>query len=133
MDSVPDNKNLLKLKRKKIISWYNSNDASHARCNKLFWEKNNFKSQVENLIIVDPTAPLRNINDINRSVLLFKKPDLLVSVHNAQHNPYFSMLEKKENFMGCANLVLIIQDQGNKLKKFLKLILLFGYTQEKLF
>lgn len=103
LDSVPDNKNLLKLKRKKKLSLDTTpmmpvmQDAIN-----YFEKKNNFKSQVENLIIVDPTAPLRNINDINRSVLLFKKkkPDLLVSVHNAQHNPYFSMLEKKGKFYG---------------------------------
>ena len=101
LDSVPNNKNLLKLKRSKKLSLDTTpmmpvmQDAIN-----YFEKKNNFKSQVENLIIVDPTAPLRNINDINKSVLLFKKkkPDLLVSVHNAQHNPYFSMLEKKGKF-----------------------------------
>ena len=58
------------------------------------------KYHVENLIILDPTSPLRKISDINKSIKEFekKKSDLLVSVHHAQHNPYFSVLEKKKNF-----------------------------------
>ena len=56
---------------------------------------------VKNLIIFDPTSPLRTLKDINSSIKLFekKKPDLLVSAHKAQHNPYFSILEKKEDFI----------------------------------
>ena len=66
---------------------------------KLF--ENKFKIKIDKLVLFDPTAPLRNKNDINNSIKLFdeKKPDLLISAHDASHNPYFSMLEKKkENF-----------------------------------
>ena len=65
-----------------------------------FEKKNRYKYMVKNLIIFDPTSPLRTLKDINSSIKLFekKKPDLLVSAHKAQHNPYFSILEKKGRF-----------------------------------
>lgn len=101
LKSVPDNKKLTKLKRKKKLSLDRTpmmpvmQDAIN-----YFEKKNYYKFHVENLIVIDPTSPLRKLSDINKSFLLFRKtkPDLLVSVHKAQHNPYFSMLEKKGKF-----------------------------------
>ncbi len=101
LDLVPKNKNLIKLKRKKKLS----NDKTpmlpvmkDAISN--FEKKSNLNFLVKSLIIVDPTSPLRTSNDINKAISLFerKKPDLLVSVHKAQHNPYFSIIEKKGKF-----------------------------------
>jgi CMP-N-acetylneuraminic acid synthetase len=65
-----------------------------------FEKKTDLNFRVKSLIIVDPTSPLRTSNDINKAIKLFekKKPDLLVSVHKAQHNPYFSVVEKKGKF-----------------------------------
>tara|TARA_Y100000294_G_C8417916_1_gene281590 strand:- start:383 stop:730 length:348 start_codon:yes stop_codon:yes gene_type:complete len=46
------------------------------------------------------------MNDIQTAIKNFnkEKPDLLLSVHDAQHNPYFSMVEKKgKYFKLCKN------------------------------
>ena len=64
------------------------------------------KKKISKLVIFDPTSPLRSINDIRSAIKIFdkKKPDLLLSVHEAQHNPYFSMVEKrKKYFKLCKN------------------------------
>ena len=61
---------------------------------------------ISNLVIFDPTSPLRSEEDIKNAIKIFekKKPDLLLSAHEAQHNPYFSMVEKKEKyFQLCKN------------------------------
>ena len=101
LDSVPNNKRLIKLKRKKKLARDKTpmmpvmQDAVQQ-----FEKLSKFKYLVKNLVIIDPTSPLRNHSDVNRALALFKKkqPDLLVSAHQAQHNPYFSMLEKKGSF-----------------------------------
>ena len=46
------------------------------------------------------------MEDIQNAIKNFnkEKPDLLLSVHEAQHNPYFSMVEKKgKYFKLCKN------------------------------
>ena len=64
------------------------------------FEKNNGNYIVSEVVIFDPTSPLRKNKDINEAFKLFKrkKPDLLVSANHSSHNPYFSMLEKKGNY-----------------------------------
>ena len=81
-----------------------------------------FKYLVKYLLIIDPTSPLRNSSDIKKAIILFKKkkPDLLVSAHEAQHNPYFSILEKKENFSNYVNQIKMNLVQGNQLQRLLK-------------
>lgn len=101
LNLIQEDKKLIKLKRNKKLALDNTpmipvmQDAI-----KYFEKKNNFKYFIDFLIIVDPTSPLRKLRDINKAISLFKKkkPDLLVSVHKAQHNPYFSILEKKGKF-----------------------------------
>jgi CMP-N-acetylneuraminic acid synthetase len=58
------------------------------------------KKKISKLVIFDPTSPLRTMNDIKIALKNFdkKKPDLLLSVHESGHNPYFSMLEKKGKY-----------------------------------
>ena len=43
---------------------------------------------------------MRKIEDIKKAIKYFEKktPDLLCSVNEASHNPYFSMLEKNKKF-----------------------------------
>lgn len=101
LNLIQEDKKLIKLKRNKKLALDNTpmipvmQDAI-----KYFEKKNNFKYYIDFLIIVDPTSPLRKLKDIDKAIFLFKKkrPDLLVSVHEAQHNPYFSILEKKGKF-----------------------------------
>ena len=38
-----------------------------------YFEKNRYKYMVKNLIIFDPTSPLRTLKDINSSIKLFEK------------------------------------------------------------
>lgn len=101
LNNVPQNKKLTKLKRKKKLA-KDSTPMIPVMQDAIMKFENLFKSryQVKNLIIIDPTSPLRNETDINKAIKLFdkKKPDLLISAHQAQHNPYFSIIEKKGKF-----------------------------------
>jgi len=98
---VSNKKNLIKLKRSSSLAKNNTpmlpvlKDAIN-----YFEKKNNFKLKVSKVIIIDPTSPLRKIDDINKAIEVFKrkKLDLLVSVHRAEHNPYFSVLEKNGKY-----------------------------------
>ena len=58
------------------------------------------KKKVSFLVVLDPTSPFRLKKDIIKAIRIFKqkKLDLLVSVHEAEHNPYFSILEKYKNY-----------------------------------
>ncbi len=108
LNTVPNCEKLIKLKRKKKLSQDSTpmmpvmQDAI-----KNFEKFFKYKYQVKNLVIIDPTSPLRNSSDINKAIALFKKkkPDLLVSVHEAQHNPYFSIVEKKGKFYKLIKLL----------------------------
>jgi len=101
LDSVPNKKKLFKLKRQKSLAQDKTPMLPVMRDAINYFEKKiKNKFEVKNLIIIDPTSPLRSLNDINSSITLFenKKPDLLISVHKAKHNPYFSILEKRGKF-----------------------------------
>ena len=67
--------------------------------NTIKYVENILKKKISFLIILDPTSPLRIKKDIKDSIKFFKrkKLDLLVSANNAEHNPYFSILEKRKN------------------------------------
>ena len=58
-----------------------------------------FKKYYEICVDLDITSPLRNINDIKNALRKFKqeKASNLISVCEAKKNPYFNMIEKKEN------------------------------------
>lgn len=96
---VRKNKKLVKLKRSKNLSRNNTPMLPVIKNAINFFEKKESK-KISKLVIFDPTSPLRTLKDIQEAVKLFnkKKPDLLLSAHNAQHNPYFSMLEKKKKY-----------------------------------
>jgi CMP-N,N'-diacetyllegionaminic acid synthase len=101
LDAVPNNEKLIKLKRKKSLARDTTPMLPVMQDAIRYFEKvSNYNYLVKNLVIIDPTSPLRNISDLKKAIKLFekKKPDLLVSVHDAQHNPYFSIIEKKGKF-----------------------------------
>ena len=56
-----------------------------------------YSENVEALIVLDPTAPLRIINDVEEAFSLFTKGnyDAVISAHTAKKNPYFNMVMKK--------------------------------------
>lgn len=58
-----------------------------------------FKIQYDYIIDLDPTSPLRSVNDIISSFKKFisKKADLLITGCEAKKNPYFNMFEIKNS------------------------------------
>ncbi len=58
-----------------------------------------FKKKFEIIFDLDVTSPLRSINDIKKAYKKFinTKASLLFSVNQSKKNPYFNMIEKKEN------------------------------------
>ena len=52
--------------------------------------------RVKAVLILDPTAPMRTVEDIQNAVKFYESNDvdLVVSVHRGHHNPYFNMLEE---------------------------------------
>lgn len=101
LNTVSENKKLIKIKREKKLA-KDSTPMIPVMQDAIIKFEKIFKSKyiVKNLLIIDPTTPLRKDLDINKAINLYnkKKPDLLVSVHKAQHNPYFSIVEKKGKF-----------------------------------
>ncbi len=72
----------------------------------LNFEEINNNKKYNYIIDLDVTSPLRNIEDIENALELLEKDiDALniFSVNNANRNPYFNMVEKKEN--GYYNLI----------------------------
>lgn len=99
LDLAPVNKKIFKIKRPKNLAKDKTPMLPVLKNAILNYEKLK-NNHVDAVIIFDPTAPLRLKEDVIKGINLFKikKPDLLVSVHECQHNPYFSMLEKKKFF-----------------------------------
>ncbi len=57
--------------------------------------------RVSRVIDMDPTSPLRHLDDIERCLdLLTDDVDVVFSVHEAKKNPYFNMVEVDQN--ACA-------------------------------
>jgi len=59
------------------------------------------KTRINNLILLDPTSPFRNNQDILKCLKLIEKPktDSVVTVCEAEHNPYFVMRKIKDNYL----------------------------------
>jgi len=99
LDLIKENKKLLKLRRNKNLAKSNTPMLPVIKNAVDYFEKVKNK-KISKLVIFDPTSPLRTMNDIKIALKKFdkKKPDLLLSVHESGHNPYFSMLEKKGKY-----------------------------------
>ena len=65
------------------------------------------------VIDLDVTSPLRNINDIKKSLALFKKRDAdnLFSVNNSKKSPYFNMVENRNS------KIRLIKENNNILRR----------------
>ncbi len=96
LNLVKNNKKILKIKRKSNLARDNTpmlpviQDAI-----KVFEKKS--KKKVSYIILLDPTSPFRLKKDVHKAIRIFnkKKLDLLVSVNEPEHNPYFSIMEKR--------------------------------------
>lgn len=62
-------------------------------------------SEYDGLIVVPPTAPLRNVSDIERCIEHYENNtvDIVVTVSDAHRNPYFNMVKVDDS--GLASLV----------------------------
>lgn len=69
------------------------------------WMENKGKCKFDILVLLHATAPLRTTEDIDNSIKLLadKKADNVFSVTEAHRNPYFNMVEVREN--GTVGLV----------------------------
>ena len=58
-----------------------------------------FKKDFDTIIDLDVTAPLRKISDIKKCIKIFKKKNYhnLITVCKSRKNPYFNMIEYKNN------------------------------------
>ena len=99
LNLVLNNKKFFKIKRKKHLA-LDKTPMLPVLSDAIAQYETKYKNKIDAIVILDPTSPLRKKDDILKAINLFKKkkPDLLVSVHEAQHSPYFSMLEKKNSF-----------------------------------
>lgn len=52
---------------------------------------------VGRIVLLDPTAPMRSAQDVEDTLAYYNESDcdLVVSVHQGHHNPYFNMLESE--------------------------------------
>jgi CMP-N-acetylneuraminic acid synthetase len=66
--------------------------------------------EIDGLVIVPPTAPLREVHDINKCINDYENGgvDIVVTVTDAQRNPYFNMVSIDER--GYSSLVIPQQD-----------------------
>lgn len=55
-------------------------------------------SKVDKIVDLDPTSPLRTVEDINACVnLLDTETDVVITGYEAEKNPYFNMVESKQD------------------------------------
>ncbi len=61
-----------------------------------YLDQNNIKSK--KIVILPVTSPLRNISDIKRAITkLNNKTDIVISINETDHNPYFNMVKINKN------------------------------------
>ena len=116
LDTFPEHKKVFKIKRAKKLSKDKTPSIDVLQNSVKVFERKNPSKKIKYLVGLDPTAPLRNKNDILKSIKYFEKtkPDVLVSVHKCQHNPYFSMLEKNGRFFKLPKAFKGKKDPGSR-------------------
>lgn len=112
-----NNKKLIKLYRNKNLSLDKTPMLPVMQNAVIYFEKK-FNTKIDKLILLDPTAPLRNKNDILEAINLFKrkKPDLLISANETKYNPYFNLLErckKNKKFFKIVNKLKSKKEVGS--------------------
>ena len=58
------------------------------------------QTRIVAMVLIDPTAPLRRVQDLDQAIALFERegPDAVISGAPAKRNPYFNMVEEKDGF-----------------------------------
>ncbi len=63
-----------------------------------WYEKNQYIPDV--VILLQPTSPLRDINDIKKAMEIFNMSiDMVVSVKKSKSNPYYNLFEEENGFL----------------------------------
>ncbi len=64
------------------------------------WLKNSYKLQPTNIVLLQPTSPLRTVDQVSAALEIFddKKLESLVSVHEMREHPYECSLGKDDNW-----------------------------------
>ena len=64
-----------------------------------------FKTKFDCVVVIDPTAPLRIVDDIEKALEKFLQSncDALVSGNNSHRNPYFNMVKKNRHYVTLVN------------------------------
>ena len=111
-----DNEKIIKLsKKQKINTIFRSSKLSKDNTSEiLVWKNalNEFKKKFsylpKKILILPPTSPLRNLEDINRCIKKYQsqKFNLVISGYTSNNNPYFNMVKKTGDF------VQIISNKG---------------------
>ena len=102
-------KNVFFIRRPKFLATDKANKMDVIR-HALKFSEITYKTKYDFIFDLDATSALRNVNDLKRSFMLFKKKksDNLFSVNESRKNPYFNIVERK------GNLIKIVK----KLKKY---------------
>lgn len=60
---------------------------------------------IDSIIILPPTSPLRSIKDVNSCIKKYKskKFDMVIMGYKTNHNPYFNMVKKSKNYVKLVN------------------------------
>lgn len=60
-----------------------------------------YQKKIAFIVLLDPTSPFRKVFDIQRCLILAQKPktDSVVTVCQAEHNPYFVMRKIKNGYL----------------------------------
>lgn len=97
------------LRPKKISK--DSSSTQEALMHAIEWyEKNRFKPEI--IILLQPTSPLRDVNDIKKAMKLFNmKLDMVVSVKKSQSNPYYNLFEERNSFLVKSKKSFITRSQ----------------------
>ncbi len=65
-----------------------------------------YKEKVDILILLDPTSPLRKVQDIEQALSIFNKDktcQAVISGCKAHHSPYFNMVRLEDDFVQILN------------------------------
>lgn len=116
LNTFPNHKRVFKILRDKKLSKDKTSSLDVLINSINLFEEKNPSNKIDYLVGLDPTAPLRKNEDISKAMKFFErnKPDVLVSVHNCQHNPYFSMLEKKGRYFKLPKKINSIKDPSSR-------------------
>ena len=69
--------------------------------------ESHYNKKVEFLILLDPTGPLRQVDDIITCISMLKEPgcDAVVSANKAHRSPYFNMVKVENGYAGLFSIL----------------------------